>query len=371
MFRNTRDLLALTITLTVLIILPVIIIQQVNNSNQHNLLVHDRSFNGLHVEGNRLLDASNQEVTLIGVNFWGYSANTDGMNGHLANKGSSVRPEAAWTYQRIRELGFNTIRRTISLKWWMNNPDNYRQKIDQSITWAEEHSLYYLLTLANYDSDHFPWDPMGQAGYDSSDFQALWNNIAQRYTNKYPNLIYALGNEPTGGGDTRSQWPVMCQTAINTIRQYDQDHVILAPGIRASADLTPFFTNPLQDSGAGIIYDSHFYWSTMKEEVNNDQSYSSIVTGINDNSGEWRRVLDLAQRHPVIVGEFGTSGNYQWAESALKIFREYNIKGWCAWCWDGSTGSSWGGDLVQKDWKTLTSRGRWYVNRVEPWIINK
>jgi hypothetical protein len=325
------------------------------------------SFDGLHVEGNKLLDAGNQEVTLIGVNFWGHGVSTDGMDGHLRAKGSSVRPEAAWTYQRIRELGFNTIRRTITYQYWRDNRDNYRTKIDQSITWAEEHNLYYLFTLVSWNPDLFPFEAE-QGGYGRAEFFWFWKDVAQRYAGKYPNLILALGNEPGGGSTQCARFVEWCRDIVPEIRQYDTEHIILVPAVRSGADLSPYLSDPIQDpNGVGIIYDFHLYWSWAKNECDS-QSYNDIVQGINDNSHQWRKVLDVAQRHPTIVGEFGSVTQYPtYASNALKIFKDYGCIGWVAWSWNGPP-AGWGGDMLQSDFSTLNSRGQWFVNHIDEWM---
>ena len=330
------------------------------------------TFSGLHVDGNQLLDAQDNDVYLVGVNIPHYGANPGGADGICDREGiGGQAPEREFMYTTIRRYGFNTVRRFVNGKLWRDNPSfegkSYRQHIDQSITWAEEHGLYYEWSLSRWNTE-FPFRVIEHVG-SLSTWKAFWREIAQRYVGKHPNLMYNICNEPSGGSSNwNREW---AQAAVDAIRSVDREHVIIVPGRGASHDLSLFVNAPLSDPGAGVIYEFHTYWKFQSSEMNNDPSYDNIARKIDDNSGQLQKIITMMKNHPVLLGEVGLQGDSAaktYTNNMLRVCKDNGGAGWLAWVWDGSP--AYGGDMLKHDgtWRNVKSDGQWFVDRIQGWL---
>jgi hypothetical protein len=103
----------------------------------------------LHVEGNCIKNLRNQTVTLRGVNQAGFA---DHPNGWWNPEGGSIysglgvwNPDAVkYNLDKMKQWGCNVVRLHTVIQWWLENTNNYRQHIKDTIAWAGERGIYVI-----------------------------------------------------------------------------------------------------------------------------------------------------------------------------------------------------------------------------------
>ena len=89
--------------------------------------------------------------------------------------------------------------------------------------------------------------------------------MARRYKDKPEVALYELFNDPTINGTgpcTWSEWKVLQEQIIDTIRTYNPNAICLCAGCDWAYDLTPIANEPV--ARKGVAYVSHPY--PMKRE---------------------------------------------------------------------------------------------------------
>ncbi len=174
-------------------------------------------------------------------------------------------------YKRIAAMGANVVRFYFNYLTLEDdiNPFNYKQSgwewLDTNISWAKKYGIYVILNC------HVP-----QGGFQSqcngSSFwtnqlnqrraTAMWYNIANRYKNETQVAGYDLINEPTPL-DSVSQWQLLAQRIIDTVRIVDTKHVVVVERVNAvncnwsnSQNMNYVKVN---DPANNIMYTFHFY----------------------------------------------------------------------------------------------------------------
>jgi endoglucanase len=279
----------------------------------------------LKVSGNRLVTADGTEVWLRGVNVPSLEWSP---KGELVLRSIKVA---------IDDWKANVIRLPVHDEFWFgrgkppqstsNDPDAYRKLVDDAIQLAAARGAYIILDLHRFHA----------ADDKAVDF---WKDAAARYKDN-PAVLFDLYNEPTGitwdiwrnGGDvpvkakgnqpaTSFHSPGM-QGLLDAVRSTGAKNIIVAGGIGYAYDLSGVLNGyALEDkTGNGIMYATHFYnWHR-----------------------DWEKhFLHLADKYPLLVGEFGADINkmsfipaknqedpYTWVPDALGLVEKYHLN-WTA-----------------------------------------
>lgn len=285
----------------------------------------------LRVDGNRLRNARKEEVWLQGVAI-------PSLDWSL--KGERLMPSVA---EAVTHWNVNVIRLGVVSPFWFgrggkNVPAQedggtaYRALVDQVIDTANTQGVYIVLDLHEYKA---PTE--GHAEF--------WRDAAARYANR-PGVLFDLLNEPHGisweewshGGElqgveragvaveneeardvTRS---IGMRKLLETVRGTGARNLAVVGGLDWAYDLTGILQgHALEDpDGNGVMYSAHIYpWKS-----------------------DWNgKVLDIARKHPVFVGEVGAHSKKmpwestfedpcQWSQDMLSVIQEYRLN-WTGW----------------------------------------
>lgn len=205
----------------------------------------------------------------------------------------------------------------------------YRALVDQCIRAAASRGAYIVLDLHAYQATQ-------------PKHLAFWGEVAALYKNN-PAVLFDIINEPhdiswkvwhdggtveekaaEGGKPAVTYESPGMQAVINFIRQKGARNLIVAGGLDWAYDLSGILKGfALEDKGGnGIVYSSHIY--SWKKDWQNS-------------------VLAVAQKHPVILGEFGADDirlpavpanqqedPYIWLPEILGFAQKNNLS-WTAW----------------------------------------
>lgn len=278
----------------------------------------------LRVRGNDLVNEEGAGVLLQGVNVPSLEWSPKGENIHRSMKVALLDWKA------------NVVRLPVSASFWFgrgkggtssNDLQVYRTIVDDAVKMAAGQGAYLILDLHSY-------------GGIKPFAVEFWTDAATRYANN-PAVLFDLWNEPHGiswdlwqnGGEklvidkktkaTNTVTLVGMQTLVDTVRAAGAKNIIVAGGISYALDLRGILEgHALKDPGGnGIVYATHFYnWH-----------------------GNWAsNFLAVAERYPVLVGEFGADikkmsfvpKNKQedpmtWVPDALAMMQKYKLN-WTA-----------------------------------------
>lgn len=278
----------------------------------------------LRVRGNGLVNEAGAGVLLQGVNVPSLEWSPKGENIHRSMKVALLDWKA------------NVVRLPVSASFWFgrgkggtssNDLQVYRTIVDDAVKMAAGQGAYLILDLHSY-------------GGIKPFAVEFWTDAAARYANQ-PAVLFDLWNEPHGiswelwqnGGEklvidkktktTNTVTLVGMQTLVDTVRATGAKNIIVAGGINYALDLRGILEgHALKDPGGnGIVYATHFYnWH-----------------------GNWAsNFLAVAERYPVLVGEFGADikkmsfvpKNKQedpmtWVPDALAMMQKYKLN-WTA-----------------------------------------
>ncbi|MEX2382305.1 MAG: glycoside hydrolase family 5 protein [Opitutales bacterium] len=285
----------------------------------------------LRVDGNRLVDPEGNGVWLQGVNIASLE---------WSQKGENVLKSAEVA---IEDWGANVIRLPVKASYWFGDESaDYRQTVDNMITFAANRGAYTVLDLHHYRAPR------------EQDLE-FWKDASARYKN-HPAVLFDLLNEPHGtnwevwrnGGfvadkkkaadedaflseaekraNARGFMSVGMQGLVDAVRETGARNIIVAGGLDWAYDLTGILEGYALDGhedGNGIMYSTHVYpWK----------------------SGWQRKFLDAAEKYPLLVGEVGADENKMswmpaerqedaetWAPDMMALMQKYRLN-YTAWC---------------------------------------
>lgn len=199
----------------------------------------------LHTSGSKILDASNKEIHLSGLNWFGFETSNHAPHGLWTRNWKSV-------LNQIKSQGYNVIRLPFSnamLKPGVKPTGiNYRinsdlegltslQVMDKIVGGAEARGLKIIL-------DNHRSTPGGgpEAGglwytrdYPESKWISDWKRLALRYKDSAAVIGVDLRNEPYGGcwgcGDPSKDWRLAAEKAGNAILSVHPNLLIIVEGV--------------------------------------------------------------------------------------------------------------------------------------------
>ena len=216
-------------------------------------------------QGTQLVDGQGNPFTFEGIAF--------GNENWLGNPDPINNDHSAIDFQRVKDMGMNSVRFYLNYKWFESdrNPYEYKESgwrwLDKNIAWAKRNDISLVLNM------HVP-----QGGYQSlgngdalwtkpenqNRLAALWKTIANRYKNETTIAGYGLVNEPIPRGSVKD-WQTLAQKLANNIRQVDKNHLLFVEsiiGIDSPAGVTYGGTverNMIKINDPNTVYEFHFY----------------------------------------------------------------------------------------------------------------
>jgi endoglucanase len=236
--------------------------------------------------GNRVVTVAGDPVLLRGLNIPSLEWNAEG------------QALFRLVENALNEWHVKVIRLPVKSKYWFGREDTrdrgadeaYRWIVDQVIKQAAAKGCYVILDLHHYRSP-------------DEDALNFWRSAAARYKN-HPAVLFGLFNEAFStswdvwqhGGpveyfdkkanETVRFQSVGMQAVIDTVRATGARNIVISGGLEWAYDLTGIANRHELDQGDGngLIYDTHIY------------NWKSNWTG---------KVLCIADKHPILVGEWG------------------------------------------------------------------
>lgn len=292
---------------------------------------------GLHVSGNRLLDANGRPVLLHGVNRSGTEYTCIHGAGIFdgPNDAASVRAMASWHV--------NVVRIPLNEDCWLRingvkpqySGAAYQQAIVNYVRLLHRYGMYAELSLmwgapgaypATYqsggpDADHSPivWSQMAKSFKDDPDvILAPWGETVED-----ANCFLRGGVCGATFGPHNTPYPVAgMQEAVDVMRRAGYRGVIAVPGIQFANDLAQWLTYEPKDPLHQLIAEAHVYGKNVCD-----------TTSCFDST-----LAPVARTVPLILGETGES--YDASDcgtssiSAILNWADAHGVGYEAWAWD-------------------------------------
>lgn len=313
-----KKLIAIIASISVICSVLFLIASRYGNLSVNLPLEHKPAFDAntstypgqLHVEGNRLVNADGQVVTLRGLMPADPSV--------LRRKGKFDR----LFFDGMADSGANVIRLPVHPERWELDPDYLWRYIDPAVQWNGENGVYVIIDL------HFIGDIGTDRGAQMPDIRVssrdfgleFWRQVAS-YFKDTPHVIFEVFNEPAE--ISAEDWRMQAQDLVDAIRSTGAQQLIIVGGIEYSRDLS--WVLDMSIEGQNIAYAAHIYPAHSR--------YS------------WDRWFgDVAEKHPVVVTEWGwmetdPSGKQTYLVGSQKSYGEPFMEyldqrgiGWVA-CW--------------------------------------
>lgn len=171
-------------------------------------------------------------------------------------------------YERVKDLGFDSIRFAFKGDWYMEDPDSFWAWLDQNVEWARQHGVRLILDLHIPIGGYWLGSSTGAADFDMwTDDELrqqnidLWASIAKRYREEPAVAAYDLLNEPVTIDSSGEQWRSLAQDIADAIRSVDQNHLLVVGavyGMDGAFDPEGAKRHLLVDDD-NVMYDFHFY----------------------------------------------------------------------------------------------------------------
>ena len=329
----------------------------------------------LHTSGGKILNASNQEINLSGLNWFGFETAENAPHGLSTRNWKSV-------LNQIRNQGYNVIRLPFSnamLKQgvkpsginYTKNPDlkglTSLQVMDKIIAGADARGLKIILD--NHRS--IPGGGPEDGGlwyteeYPESKWITDWKMLAIRY--KYNDAVIAvdLRNEPYGGcwgrGVSSKDWRLGAEKAGNAILRVNPNLLIIVEGVFEYRGQYTWWGGNLIGAKAypvrlklpdRLVYSTHEYpESVYPQPWFKDRNYPDNLPTVWDKY--WGYLVKEAIA-PVLIGEFGTKYETEKDRQWLTAFQNYidqNELSWTFWSLNPDSGDT--GGLFLDNWFSI------------------
>ena len=317
----------------------------------------------LHTEGERIVDANGETVTLRGTNFGGWGimedwfcpyTNPAGEEGVYLKLVERFGEEAThslfqtyrsnWItpvdYQNVAAMGMNVVR----LPFWYRNlqsDDNgtWRRtptgeidfsELDAVVELCKENDLYLILDLHGLPGYQNDYDHCGQSKsmslFDATPqgerYRAVvidfWTELAKHYAGEPTIAMYDLMNEPLGTNITRDKsyqqtfWD-LSNDLYKAVRAVDPDHIICMEAIWDPSAIA----GPDVYGWKNIVYQEHLY----------DITNMTILRKANE-------IRSAGYNAPFYIGEFYPRGLTTFGYM-LSLFNDRELS-WTTWTYKGA-----------------------------------
>ncbi|MFD2563891.1 cellulase family glycosylhydrolase [Aquimarina rubra] len=223
----------------------------------------------LKVQGNRIVDKNNEEVSLAGNSlFWSNAGDTsdfyDGETvSHLASDWNSSIIRVAMGVKESWDSG----------NGYIDSPTAQKQKIRKVIDQAIATGIYVIIDWHTHEAEAY-----------TSQAADFFKEMASLYGNQ-PNVIYEIYNEPIN--QSWSQVKSYANTVIAAIRSEDPDNLVIVGSPTWSQDVDIASNDPINDNNTA--YTLHFYAGTHREGLRN-KARTAMNNGIALFATEWGAV---------------------------------------------------------------------------------
>ncbi len=324
--------------------------------------------------GNKLINGSNSEVRLTGVNWFGLETDTFAPHGLWARNWGEMMDQMV-------QAGFNSIRLPYSNQLFdpssrpkgidfIKNADleglSGLQIMDKIIEGAGQRGMKIILDrhrpTADAQSELWYTDRMSEQRWTSD-----WVMLAKRYKGN-PTVIGAdLHNEPRGkatwGDDNLStDWRLAAERAGNAILGANPDWLIIVEGVEQhqqhyywwGGNLMWAKEFPVRLSHPDkLVYSAHEYGPGVFQ-----QDWFRAPDFPNNLPKLWNDRWAYVQKEgiaPLLMGEFGGRSVGQdtegvWQRTLMQFLKESNIS-YTYWSWNPNSGDT--GGVLKDDWITL------------------
>jgi endoglucanase len=324
-----------------------------------------------------LVDASGCQVSLTGVNWFGFETST------FAPHGLGVRNWQSMLNQ-IARTGFNTLRLPFTNQLfdpgsqpqginYQLNPDLKGLQglalMDRIIQGARKAGLRVILDRHDPTADLRP--PLW---YTSQMPQTRWIQdwvmLAKHYRGNDTVIGADLANEPHspatwGGGNPSTDWHLAAQQAGNAILAVNPQWLIIVEGIDVYQGDSYWWGGNLQGARQlpvqlsqpdKLVYSAHDYGPSVYPEqwfnVPNPADLAHTLPAI------WQKHWAYLQQDgtaPVFVGEFGGPSMGQdaegvWQRTLVAFLHTHGIS-YAYWAWNADSGDT--GGILNNDWTTV------------------
>jgi endoglucanase len=252
---------------------------------------------------------------------------------NVGNTMDAVPDETSWGNPRItRELlanikaqGFNSIRLPVTWTDHQGGAPNYTidpawmDRVEEVVNWALEEDLYVLLDT-HHDSWQWIWEMPTQHDAVMARYTATWTQIAERFRDAPPELLFENVNEPQFTESSGEEQELRLLDELNTtfhsiVRDSggnNADRVLVLPTLHTSSE--QHLSDSLADTIASLddpnIAATVHYYGFWPFSANID-GYTRFNEEVQqDINAYFDRVYDtfVSQGIPVIVGEYGLLG---------------------------------------------------------------
>ncbi len=243
------------------------------------------------------------------------------------------------------DAGFTTVR--IPIRWenhmetvapftvdslWLN-------RVEQVVDWSLERGL---ITIINSHHDRWLFENFPQ---NLPRFERLWEQIALRFKDKPPELLFEIINEPYFDL-TRAQIDTINQTILKVIRQSNPQRIVIITG--GGNDTSPRLTSYLVVKHLKVPDDPfvmayfHYYkpWNFTNDEVENPTDTWGTAQDKAEVDAHFDMVNDWvdSMQVPMLLGEFGVDNvkplepRLEWYKyiTSGAVKRGFAFTLWCA-----------------------------------------
>jgi endoglucanase len=333
-----------------------------------------------HTSGNKILDASGNQVRIAGINWYGFET-------------SNEVPHGLWTrdykamLNEIKAMGFNTVRIPYStqmihsttipnISFYNAGPMNMDlqnltpiQVMDAIVAYCGQIGLkVFLDNHRSEDGNSAEANGLWYtSAYPESQWIADWQMLANRYLGNTTVIAMDLRNEPHlyvngtstgacwGCGNTATDWQLAAQRAGNAILSVNPNLLIIVEGNDSYANVGSWWagqlrgvaTQPVVLSVANrIVYSPHDYGPTEFQQswFNSSTTQASLEAVWEANWG----YIDTQGIAPLLVGEFGTPNSAsdvsstaagsqgQWFSGLVAYLKKRPTINWTYWALNGN-----------------------------------
>jgi len=320
-----------------------------NNDGLTNLDAYELAYpphSHFHAEGCDIVrDSSGEKTVFRGVNVTGLEYGSFFAYPYTGVLGTDYFQPREADFVELQNHGFNVVR--VPFEWarlvpgW--NPGDplpvglqagYLGVLDEVVEMAGEHGLYVILDMHDFlkywsgesEEEDVDGSPAHQYLLDYT-----WRLLAAHFAGNPTVLGYDLMNEPIHES-VASDWHVISQRLVETIRQEDPYHLVFVEGPNYSLasnwpveNDAPWITDTVDPSR--VVYSPHVYF-----DYANDSQYASPGEDVGP-ADHWEYyvrdrllpAIDWSMEYdvPIFIGEVGVPSTSAWVELVDHTYRNF------------------------------------------------